>query len=321
MTEKEFVMILGKVIIAAAWADGQISSEEVNSLKDLVFHLRRSGFDDVNQLSAQEWARLEMYIETPVGEEERSRLVVDLQNALRSKKHKEMALRALRELVEADGVVSASEIEVVYEIEAAINSVSLGFAADLERLIGGAVSRRSQAVANAPNREVYFDDFIKNKVFYSLCQRLHIDSSDLKIPEDDLRKLSLVGGLMAKVAHVDREVTDDEYESMARAIETYWQVSPQLAAFVAEVAVSAVDETYDSFRMTRELMECTTEDERRKFLDVMFAIANSDGQISYDETEEIRKIARGISLTHKDFIDSKLRILGQNMAEQETGSL
>jgi uncharacterized tellurite resistance protein B-like protein len=311
MTEKEFVMTLAKVIIAAAWADGQITNEEINSLKDLIFHLRQSGFDDVNQLNAQEWARLDMYIETPVEEAERARLIVDLQDALQSERRKDMALRALRELVAADGEVTESEKEVVAEIEKAINAVSLGFVANLERLIGGAVSKRSQAVADAPNREVYFDDFITNKVFYRVSQRLQIDRSDLKIPEDELRKLSLVGGLMAKVAYVDREVTEDEFKGMAQAIETHWGVSSQLAAFVAEVAVSAAEETFDSFRMTRELMECTSEDERRKFLDVMFAVASSDGQISYDETEEIRKIARGINLTHKDFIDSKLRILGE----------
>jgi len=311
MSDKQFVMTLAKVIIAAAWADGEITNEEVNSLKDLIFHLRQSGFDDVNQLNAQEWARLEMYIETPVDETERARLVVDLQNALQSQQQKEMAHQTLRRVMEADGVVSDSEQEVLAEIDKAIDSVGIGFLGDLERLVGGAVNKRSRAVAGAPNRELYFDDFIQNKVFYSLTQRLQIDKSDLKIPEDELRTLSLVGGLMARVAYVDREVTETEFNGMVKAIGDIWEVSAQLATFVAEVAVSAVDETYDTFRMMRELTESTSERERRKFLDVLFAVANADGQISYDETEEIRKMSRGINLTHKDFIDSKLRILGE----------
>lgn len=312
MSDKQFVMTLARVIIAAAWADDEITNEEVNSLKDLIFHLRQSGFDDVNQLNAQEWARLEMYIETPVSEEERARLVVDLQNALTSKEQKAMARQTLERVMEADGIVSESEKEVLAEIEKAIDSVETGFFGDLERLVGGAVKRRTKAVSDAPNREMYFDDFIKNKVFYSLCQRLQIDSSDLKIPEDELRTLSLVGGLMAKIAYVDKEVTDTELEGITKAIQEIWEVSAQLAAFVTEVAVTAMDDTYDTFRMMRELMESTSERERRKFLDVLFAVANADGQISYDETEEIRKISRGINLTHKDFIDSKLRILGNS---------
>ena len=311
MSDKNFVMTLAKVIIAAAWADDQITNEEINSVKDLIFHLRQSGFDEVNPLTAQEWARLEMYIETPVSQEERSRLVVDLQNSLRSSQQKEMAIKTLQNVMEADGDVSESEKEVLAEIEQAIDSVDTGFFGGLERLMGGAVSRRTKAVAGAPNRERYFNDFIQNKVFYSLSQRLQIDHSDLRIPEDDLRTLSLVGGLMAKVAHVDKDVSEEEFNRISKSIEEIWQVSPQMAAFVAEVSISAVDDTYDTFRMMRELMESTSERERRKFLDLLFAVANADGQISYDETEEIRKIARGINLTHKDFIDSKLRILGE----------
>lgn len=315
MTDKEFVMILAKVIIAAAWVDGQVTTEEINSVKDLIFHLRRSGFDEVNQLSAQDWSLLDMYIESPVGEAERARLVVELQNALRSDRHKQMTMEAIKNLVEADGEVSESEKETVAEIERAIDSVAVGVIGDLSRLIGGAVNRRSAAVANAPNREIYFDDFINNKVFYRLFQRLQIDRSDLRLPEDELRKLSLVGGLMAKIAQVDREVNEDEFQRIVRTIETYWEVSPKLAVFVAEVAISAVDVTYDVFRMMREFVACTTEDERRKLLDVLFAVADADGQISFDETEEIRQIARGVDLTHKDFIDSKLRVLGERSIE------
>ena len=84
MSDKDLILKLARVLIAVSWADGQVSNEEINSLKDLLFRLRASGFDDSIQFSAQEWARLDMYIETPVGDEERTRLVVDLQNSLRS---------------------------------------------------------------------------------------------------------------------------------------------------------------------------------------------------------------------------------------------
>jgi len=33
--------------------------------------------------------------------------------------------------------------------------------------------------------------------------------------------------------------------------------------------------------------------------------------MSIDEIEEIRVIARGLNLTHRDFIDAKLKVLGQ----------
>jgi hypothetical protein len=36
-------------------------------------------------------------------------------------------------------------------------------------------------------------------------------------------------------------------------------------------------------------------------------IAGADEGISFDETEEIRLVQRGINVSHQDFIDAKLR--------------
>jgi uncharacterized tellurite resistance protein B-like protein len=186
--------------------------------------------------------------------------------------------------------------------------VDVGVIGQLGRLIRGTVQRRSQVVANAPNREEYFEDFIKNKVYYAVRQRLNLGEVELDIPEADLRKLSLAGGLMARVAHVDREVTEGEFDTMVNALQGSWDITREAAAFVAEVAVSAVSADLDYFRLTRQFSTSTTEDERVRFLDVLFAVADADGRVSYDEIEEIRRIAKSLNLTHKQFIGAKLTI-------------
>ncbi|HSG17310.1 MAG TPA: TerB family tellurite resistance protein [Anaerolineae bacterium] len=313
MSDRDLILKLARVIIAVAWADGQISNEEINSLKDLLFRLRTSTFDDSMQFSAREWARLDMYIETPIGDAERARLVADLQNALRSPADKQIVNDALQDMIDADGEVSQEESELVTQIQADIDSVGVG---GFQRLLGGAMKRRSDAVANAPNREAYFDDFIKNKVYYAVEQRLHIDPTELGLSDDELRKLSLVGGLMAKIAQLDHQLTDAEFDDMESIFRDIWSVSHEAAAFVVEVAVSAVDATYDTFRMMRELATGATEDERRQVVEVLFAISAADGDMSIEETEEIRVIARGLNLTHKDFIDAKLKVLGEERPAQ-----
>ena len=116
---------------------------------------------------------------------------------------------------------------------------------------------------------------------------------------------------MAKIAYEDRRVTDTEIAKMIEAIEDNWGLNNEEAAFLAEVAVSSVDVTYDAFRMMRELVTGTTIEERRHVVEVLFAIAAADGDISFDETEEIRLIARSLELTHRDFIDAKLLVLGE----------
>ncbi len=62
MTDKTVILNLAKVLVASAWADGQISNDEINSLKDLTFHLPG--------MTAADWVQIEIYIDSPVGEAE-----------------------------------------------------------------------------------------------------------------------------------------------------------------------------------------------------------------------------------------------------------
>lgn len=300
MSQSNTIKTLAKVMIAAAWADGSIANEEINSLKDLLFQLP--------EMTASDWAELEIYFDSPVGEAERARLVADLQGALTTSEDKSLALRAVDELVDADGEVTDDERAVAEQIKAAIQDINLGVFGKLGKLMGGSLDRRSQALKNAPNRELYLDDFEKNKIYYNVCRRLELEGTDLHISEKELRRLSLAGGLMARVAYVDRDIQDAEFETMVAAIQGFWGLPDVESNLVAEVAASEIGKDLDFFRMSREFFLATDGDERLRFLDVLFAVADGDDGVSYKETEEIRAIANGLKLTHKQFIDAKLKI-------------
>ncbi|MCK5053459.1 MAG: TerB family tellurite resistance protein [Anaerolineales bacterium] len=300
MSEASFYLTLGKVIIAAAWADGEVAHDEVNCLKDLLFRLPG--------LTGREWAMLEMYIEAPVGAVERERLVEQLQHELGSSGNKSLALQSLDDLVMADGHVTEEEKVIVNEIKAQIESANVGVFSQLGRVVKNSIQRREAALSDVPNREEHFEDFIKNKVFYEVQRRLKLEKASLDISEDRLRKLSLAGGLMARVAHVDLDVSDDEYKAIANSLIAEWGVSTEEAAFVTEVAVSEIGPDMDYYRLAREFFTSTDRDERVKFLTILFSIANADGFVSNEEIEEIRAIANSLRMTHRQFIDAKKTI-------------
>ena len=300
MPRSDAIMALAKVMIAAAWADGDVSNEEMNSLKDLLFQLP--------EMTASDWAELDIYIETPVGDAERARLVANLQASLRSSQDKEMALTMIDELAAADGEISPEEQARVDEIKNAIKDANVGVFGSMGSFLGNSVNRRSKAVTDAPNRELYLDDYVKNKVYYGVSRRLELEETEIDIPEKELRRLSLAGGLMARVAYVDHEVQEDEFDWMVQAIKNNWELSEVEAALVAETAVSTVTKGLDYYRLSRRFFESTTEDERVRFMDALFAVADADGHVSYEEIEEIRTIATVLKMTHKQFIDAKLKI-------------
>jgi uncharacterized tellurite resistance protein B-like protein len=153
------------------------------------------------------------------------------------------------------------------------------------------MQRRSETLNSLPNRERYFEDFLKNKVYYEVRRRLDLGEGSLELPEEQLRKLSMAGGLMARVAQVDNVVLDAEIDRIISLLETNWGLSREGAMFVAEVAMSKASAEFDYLRMSREFTEIVPPAERASFLDVLFAVANADGKVSNTERKEINTIA------------------------------
>lgn len=299
MARESLLLALGRVIVAAAWADGEITHDEVNSLKDLL--LRLPG------LTQQEWARLDMYIETPVGADERQRLVDELAATMFSNRDRQFAIDALNDLIQADGIVTGEEKQVVHEIIQQIDDTGIGLMGGLSRLVDSAMNRRT-AIVNAPNREDYFEDFIKNKVYYEVQRRLGLGEEQLDLPEFLLRKLSLAGGIMAQIAHVDKTITNEEYAAIASAFEQHWEIDAQQASFVAKVSTAPETANLDVFRTAREFVKVSSHDERLTLMDILFTVAAADGDLSYEETETIRDISRSLLVSHSEFITAKTKI-------------
>jgi uncharacterized tellurite resistance protein B-like protein len=302
--DEQLILTLAKVLIAAAWSDGELAVEEINSMKDLLYQ--------IPQLSARQWASLSMYIESPVDDAERARLVEELRSDIRTEQDKELALTTLDAMVAADGRTTDQEESAVTGIKAAVETVDVGF---LTNLVKGLAGRRSQTVANAPNREEYLEDFIRNKVYYGVRRRLDLGEAEIDLSEKQLRTLSLAGGIMAQIAHINPQITDDEVERMVDALETYWHLSTEQAAFVASVAISETASLLDRYRLTREFADACAYEERVEFLDVLFAVAAADGMASYEEIEEIRQIAQILKLTHEEFIEAKLKLPDDQRAQ------
>ena len=301
MSDSDLIMTLGKVIIATAWVDGKVTEDEINSLKDVTFRLP--------ELTAHQWAELEMYIETPVDEAERARLVADLQRVVSTSADKALVEEALNNLVAADGTITPQEKAVVAEIGNSVeNGSGSGLFGGLSNLLDGMFQKRSDSLKDAPNREDHFEDYITNKVYYNVKQRLDLGEAELDMPDEELRKLCLAGGIMAQIAQESDDVTDDEFAVIVDVLQSKWGINKEAATFVTEVAVSGSTTSFDHLRLAREFVKVYSHDECVQFLDILFTIATSDGQASADEIDQIRSIAGALLLSNSQFIQSKLKV-------------
>ena len=285
-TYRDLIMALAKVIIAVAWADHELDEEEIESLKDVVHNLG-STFDMGSQLSGHEWEQLKMYMESPVDQEELDQLLINLQDAIRTDDHKELVLTALDNVVTSDGEVSDEEQAALEEIKASIDDVGTG------------VGRMGWAVRKSMGRRSK-----KAQSTVTLGSSVISSNGELDMSNEDLRRLVLAAGLMARVAYVDREVLAEERQLMEDVMKAYWKASPEESSFVAKVAIDEGTANVDQIRLLREFTEDYDKFERAKFLEVLFGVAVSDGDISM---EEDREICRGIGLLNKEFVDAKAK--------------
>lgn len=305
MSKDIFTMDLSKLLIAAAWVDGKLQNEEINSLKDLIFSLEG--------INAEQWAELEIYMDSPVTSQERDELLNKVLGQIKTEQDKVFIIDTLEKLVQADGIVGDKEAKVMSELKEEIVSVKTGVLATISQIIKGAINKRSDQYLSSTQRETMIGDFIKNTIYYQLVSDAKKKGLEINLDDQKIRKLCFAGGLMAKVAAVDSEISDEEKKAMKKYLSGLWGLSEIEAELVAEISCQRILKGLDYYRLTRGFCECTNYDERRIFLACLFQIANACKKTSFDETEEIRTISQSLKLTHKDFIAAKLTISDEDL--------
>lgn len=296
MADKQLILILGKVVTAVAWADGELSAVEIEQVKDLVFRLAQNIPEQVEPISGEEWARLEMYIVAPVGAAERQRLAEELHPLLHHPDDVATAVAALQDVIQVDGVIDPDKSEAVAAIRQLLESPRASKLAQRLRQLSRPI---------APNREEAFDSYLKNQLFYAVRHRLNLSESD--VPESAWRKLCLAGAMLAQIAHTDQQAHAGERETIAHALRQHWGISAQESELVAEIAVSQAAHDIDYYRAAREFFNHTLPAQRLTFLDALFSVAAADGDIAAAEAATIRHIARTLQIRQSSYIKAQQR--------------
>jgi uncharacterized tellurite resistance protein B-like protein len=300
MADKSFILELGKLLIGAAWADGTLSATEINGLKELLFQLP--------EISGEEWMELELYMVSPVSEQERQRLLNRVLGRMTSQTDKTLALQVLEKLVPDDAQASDRQTEVVNQLREDIEEESAGFLEHLRRPLRMILRLRGQHYTHEHDRESRLEDFIKNTIYFQVTMELRDQGITLELKDSEIRRLCLAAGLMARVAGVDQQVSLEERNVMRDIVKTEWKLSDEHAQLVVDISHHRVFRGLDGVRLVKGFDNLTTLSERRDFLRCLFAVANAADQTSFEEIEEIRSIAKGMELSHQDFIDAKLAI-------------
>jgi len=120
-------------------------------------------------------------------------------------------------------------------------------------------------------------------------------------------RLCLLGGLMGMVAKADGEIELRELEEIRRQIQSRGVFEPEaldtLMAIIEEESLRGLDRA----RLISEYTAHSGFEERVDLLNLLFAVAAVDGALTHPELEELRGISAAMNLSHRQYIDAKLR--------------
>jgi uncharacterized tellurite resistance protein B-like protein len=297
-----FALTLGRVLIASAWADGELSADERIALEDLLFSMP--------DLDADTWRALRAELDRPFDAAHRETLVRDLEDALGDADTRLRAREALQELMDRVGPDS-DEGRALADALAAVDAASAeaahgentgGWIGRFRRAFGGSLGRHADRLRQTIGRE--------NEIRRALEDRLgsHWPDDEPYPDETTLRRLALGAGILAHLVRLDDVVESGERQALIGALTQQWGLGENAATLVGDLALDEAASGIDLHTLMRDFIDVTDEDERQRFLAAVFLVAAGDGRASFDEIEEVRRIGRGLLLSHRHFIAAKLSL-------------
>lgn len=300
-TQIEFL----KVLACMAWADEEVTRPEINLIGRLMHDFK---------LSADERMQVELYLDEKVDLEEARRVTRRFLAHVRRPAQRRQLVAAVEKLIDSNERRTVEQQEWLQELHDAIAESSGSFLLDgLRSLLR--IGLESAATTD-PGREAHLHDFIHNRVLFKLRHRVGATLLERQTNPDKLKEITLCAALLARVGYVDEDFLPQEEKFIRELLHEIWGLSPSLAEAVCTVAMETAVRGLDLFRLIQEAKASLSLNKRKTLIEALFALARAEGKVSGNETEEIRKIAFGLELTHREFINAKLKALGRDRAGQ-----
>jgi uncharacterized tellurite resistance protein B-like protein len=129
---------------------------------------------------------------------------------------------------------------------------------------------------------------------------------DAPPPEADpatVRIVTAFSGLLACVAFSDRELHDAERAHLREVLGRVHGMSAEGAEAICSLLEKHVTEltAINSHAYTRALRDLTDREMRLEFLDVLVDVGAADGELSFQETQLLRRLTSALGLEQQDY--------------------
>jgi len=114
--------------------------------------------------------------------------------------------------------------------------------------------------------------------------------------------------LLIEMSQIDGEFSESERESILSTITKDYHVENKHAAAILDAADEELKGKLDLWQFTNLINRNYTHEEKIKIIEMIWYIAYTDGRLDKHEDSLVHKLADLLHLTHRQLIDTKMRV-------------
>jgi uncharacterized tellurite resistance protein B-like protein len=117
--------------------------------------------------------------------------------------------------------------------------------------------------------------------------------------------------LLAEVMRADDNYQQSERNEITKQLSKHFSLSEQELLELLQHAEQLSEHATDFYQFTSQINKSYSIDDKIKIIEMLWHVANADGEISAIEQHIIRKVADLLHLRHNEYLRSKLKITEQ----------
>jgi len=114
--------------------------------------------------------------------------------------------------------------------------------------------------------------------------------------------------LLIEMMRADSEINDDERSAVTKNLQSRFGLSEEETTAIIKFAEDEIENATGYYEFTSLINKGLSQEEKIAIIEQLWEIAFSDSLLDKYEEHMVRKIANLIHVSHKDFIDTKLRV-------------
>lgn len=115
--------------------------------------------------------------------------------------------------------------------------------------------------------------------------------------------------MLLEVARVDEEFTAAEREHVVDTLKQRFSLSDAEAKELIDAATASREESNDLWTFTSDISRHCDTPERMRIMEEIWRVVYADGQLEAHEDFLVHRLAKLLNITHKELIETKMRVL------------